>query len=106
MKRKKGKEEKEKKGWHYNINMILPFMFWKFFFHNFKVSWPYSVSILKRVLHQKSLQNHKIFEQDKMRPKMPLQTITFNNCNKTNKMQTLSKHNYMTLTTKKGSAIV
>ncbi len=47
-----------------------------------------------------------MFEQEKMRPKMPLQTITFNNCNKTNKMQTLSKHNYMTLTTKKGSAIM
>ncbi len=47
-----------------------------------------------------------MFKQEKLKQKMPLQTITFINCNRSNKMQTLSKHNYMTLKTNKCSAIM
>jgi hypothetical protein len=33
--------------------MVLPFVFWKFFFHNFKVPKPYVASTPKRVLTPK-----------------------------------------------------
>jgi hypothetical protein len=60
---KKERKKIKKKGGCYDRNMVLPFTFWKFFFHNFKVPKPYVASIPKEFLHQKSLQNHKMFKQ-------------------------------------------
>ncbi len=91
---KKERKKRKRKGGRYDKNMVLPFMFWKFFFPTtlryLCLIW---LQFPKEFLQQKSLQNHKMFKQEKVRPKMPLQTITSTNYNKTNKMQTLSKHN-------------
>jgi hypothetical protein len=51
-KKRKGRQGKERVGTK-NINMVLPFIFWKFFFHNFKVPRPYLASIPKRVFTPK-----------------------------------------------------
>jgi hypothetical protein len=97
--KKKERKKRKRKGGCYDRNMVLPSVFWKFFFHNFKVPKPHVASIPKRVLTLKIIAKSQNVQAIKNEIKNAPPNYNFINCNKTNKMQTLSKHNYTTLTT-------